>query len=213
MYMSPEQVKDSKHIDYHTDNYSLAVTFVHLITGKRPYDSDTYSDFEISERIVYHPLDLSGLPREWQQFLAPYLEKDPQKRPDLKPFSAVSSIPSLPQFNADDEATVLGDSTPAPAATRQYSDEETFVDGGQAAAAPVAEKKTQTGSVNLKAKFCRKCGTALSLQAKFCRKCGNKRRIHADRANLETKFCRKCGIATSPEAKFCKKCGNKLIKN
>lgn len=174
MYMSPEQVKDSKHIDYHTDLYSLAVTFVHLITGKRPYDSDTSSDFEISEQIVYHPLDLSGLPAQWQQFLAPYLEKDPQKRPDLKPFGAVSAVPSQPQFSADDDATVYGDSAPAPAANRQHSDDETFVDGGHAPAAPVAEEKPQTGSANLKAKFCRKCGTAMSPNAKFCKKCGTK---------------------------------------
>ena len=37
MYMSPEQVRDSKHIDAKTDLYSLAVTFVHLLTGCAPY--------------------------------------------------------------------------------------------------------------------------------------------------------------------------------
>lgn len=90
MYMSPEQVKDSKHIDYRTDLYSLAVTFVHLLTGKRPYDSDTSSDFEISEQIVYKPLDLSGVPTAWRSFLAPYLEKEPAKRPELREFETVS---------------------------------------------------------------------------------------------------------------------------
>ena len=115
MYMSPEQVKDSKHIDYHTDIYSLAVTFVHLITGKRPYDSDTSSDFEISEQIVYHPLDLSELPDNWRGFLTPYLEKDPAKRPDLRYFEAVipvetvekplKNIPTEPE--PDDEETIV----------------------------------------------------------------------------------------------------------
>ena len=92
MYMSPEQVKDSKHIDYHTDVYSLAVTFVHLITGKKPYDSDTSSDFEISEQIVYKPMDMSNVPPVWQNFLMPYLEKDPQQRAALRPFSATSAF-------------------------------------------------------------------------------------------------------------------------
>lgn len=87
MYMSPEQVKDSRHIDYKTDIYSLAVTFVHLITGKMPYDSDTSSDFEISEQIVYKPLDLSGVPNAWKEFLTPYLEKAPEKRPTLRPIA------------------------------------------------------------------------------------------------------------------------------
>lgn len=91
IYMSPEQVKDSKRIDYRTDVYSLAVTFVNLITGKRPYNSDTSSDFEISEQIVYKPLDLSGVPMNWQAFLAPYLEKVPENRPPLREFGSAAS--------------------------------------------------------------------------------------------------------------------------
>ena len=94
MYMSPEQVKDSKHIDYRTDIYSLAVTFLHLITGKKPYDSETSSDFEISEQIVYKSLDLSGLPEDWRNFLAPYLIKNPEQRPALMVFG--KTAPSHP---------------------------------------------------------------------------------------------------------------------
>ena len=105
MYMSPEQVKDSKHIDHRTDIYSLAVTFVHLITGRKPYDSDTTSDFEISEQIVYKPIDLSELPEEWRKFLAPYLEKDPNARPALKPFK--TEAPAQAPRYADDEATFV----------------------------------------------------------------------------------------------------------
>ena len=92
MYMSPEQVKDAKNIDYRTDIYSLAVSFVHLLTGKKPYNTDTTSDFEIRERIVYAPYDVSVLPQEWQDFLAPYLEKDPDRRPALRPFEEVASM-------------------------------------------------------------------------------------------------------------------------
>ena len=103
MYMSPEQVKDSKHIDYHTDIYSLAVTFVHLLTGKKPYDSDTSSDFEISEQIVYKPLDLRGLPISWQGFLTPYLNKEPEQRPALRYFDGGYSVVETD----DDEGTVV----------------------------------------------------------------------------------------------------------
>ncbi len=106
MYMSPEQVKDSKHIDYRTDVYSLAVTFVHLITGKKPYDSDTSSDFEISEQIVYKPLDMSGLPVMWRNFLTPYLEKKPEDRPALRPFAATPETPKGIDHNDDDETLV-----------------------------------------------------------------------------------------------------------
>jgi serine/threonine protein kinase len=104
MYMSPEQVKDSKTIDYHTDIYSLAVTFVNLLTGKKPYDVDTTSDFEIRERIVYTPLDLSVLPAEWQVFLAPYLAKEPQDRPELRRFEQTSNAPIHQEVVAPQQA-------------------------------------------------------------------------------------------------------------
>ena len=87
IYMSPEQVKDPKRVDYRTDLYSLAVTFVHLLTGKAPYDSTTSSDFEIQLSIVTKPLVLDGLPSDWRGFLEPYLEKEPDKRPALMEFT------------------------------------------------------------------------------------------------------------------------------
>ena len=88
MYMSPEQVRDSKHIDAKTDIYSLAVTFVHLFLGKAPYNYDTTDDFELRNSIVTQPLDLGALPRKWQYFLRPYLAKKPEERPPLVPFTA-----------------------------------------------------------------------------------------------------------------------------
>lgn len=111
MYMSPEQVQDSKHLDYRSDVYSLAVSFVHLLTGKRPYDSTTMSDFKIRESIVYKPLDLSGVSTEWQDFLAPYLAKEAEKRPALKSYElattnkeAINSFLPLDDYN---ERTII----------------------------------------------------------------------------------------------------------
>ena len=130
MYMSPEQVKDSKHIDYHTDIYSLAVTFVHLLTGKKPYDSDTSSDFDIQLNIVSKPLDLSDVPDKWQAFLEPYLDKEASKRPELRYFEVVmpehkpepKPEPKKPeekpveQSDSDDEGTIVdGAEEPEPA--------------------------------------------------------------------------------------------------
>ena len=77
MYMSPEQVMDSKNIDYRTDIYSLAVTFVHLLSGKAPYDSDTSGDYMVRKGIVEQDFDLSEIPVQWRGFLRPYLAKDP----------------------------------------------------------------------------------------------------------------------------------------
>lgn len=178
MYMSPEQVKDSKNIDYHTDNYSLAVTFVHLITGKRPYDSDTSSDFEISEQIVYKPLDLSDVPEKWQQFLKPYLEKDPQKRAELRPFSATNkAIQQQSNAAEDDDETFVGNSNPTPKPQPQaaQADDETFMDEGNEKT-PSANTRTAQPKPDQarRGKFCKKCGAQMSPNALFCRKCGTK---------------------------------------
>ena len=108
MYMSPEQVKDSKHIGPQSDVYSLAVTFVHLLSGKRPYDSDTMSDYEIRKGIVEIPLDLSAVPENWRGFLAPYLAKKPEDRPALRAFEMVAETPKTMQPHVDDE-TVAND--------------------------------------------------------------------------------------------------------
>ena len=69
-----------------------------MLTGKKPYDDDNCSVFEIQMSIVTKPLDLSDVPEAWRGFLAPYLEKDPQKRPALRRFEAAP-----PSIKADDD--------------------------------------------------------------------------------------------------------------
>ena len=59
VYMSPEQIRDSKHIDSKSDVYSLGVTLYEMLTGKAPYDESTDSDFDIREKIVYKDLPYS----------------------------------------------------------------------------------------------------------------------------------------------------------
>ena len=107
MYMSPEQVKDSKHIDYHTDIYSLAVTFVHLLTGQKPYDSTTSSDYDIQVSIVTKPLDMSKVPQTWCSFLTPYLNKEPEQRPALRYFEVLQPVEGPSISGEADEATVV----------------------------------------------------------------------------------------------------------
>lgn len=91
IYMSPEQVKDPKRVGTPSDLYSLAVTFVHLLSGKVPYDSTTSSDYDIQVSIVTKPVDLSQVPDSWKGFLAPYLNKEPSQRPPLRPFEATTT--------------------------------------------------------------------------------------------------------------------------
>ena len=61
IYMSPEQVKGDKSIDHRSDIYSMGVTLFFVINGKPPYNSDTDSQFDIFNKIVYEPLpELTG---------------------------------------------------------------------------------------------------------------------------------------------------------
>ena len=112
MYMSPEQVNDTKHVDYHTDLYSLAVTFVHLLTGKAPYDESSSSYLEIPLSIVTKPLDLSEVPSEWQDFLNPYLAKNPNDRPSS---CQLVPVPEAVQTSSDQSMN--------PEAYRQFLEE------------------------------------------------------------------------------------------
>ncbi|MDR2913224.1 MAG: protein kinase [Tannerella sp.] len=103
IYMSPEQVKDSKHLDYRSDIYSLAVTFCHLLTGAAPYNNTNSSDFDIQLKIVSESLQLDKLPQEWKTFLRPYLEKEPENRPALEKFE----YPQHPGINNIEKETKL----------------------------------------------------------------------------------------------------------
>jgi serine/threonine protein kinase len=87
LYMSPEQVKDSKHIDFRTDVYSLAVTFLHLLIGKAPYDTTVHSEWEIQSKIVLEPLDLTKISEEWRTRLVLHLEKEVMQRSNLTAFT------------------------------------------------------------------------------------------------------------------------------
>ena len=111
IYMSPEQVKDPKRVGTASDVYSLAVSFVHLLTGKAPYDSTTSSDYDIQVSIVTKPVDVSKVPVEWRGFLVPYLAKNPEDRPVLRPFEAGTSEAPDKTDESNDEGTIVGDAS------------------------------------------------------------------------------------------------------
>lgn len=108
MYMSPEQVQDSKHLGPQSDLYSLAVTFVHLLTGKAPYDTTTSNDYVIRKGIVEQELDLSVLPSSWGGFLKPYLAKNSAERPALRALPAKPKTSNISIID-EDEGTIAED--------------------------------------------------------------------------------------------------------
>ena len=60
MYMSPEQIKSTKDVTSQSDIYSLGVVLWQMVTGKKPYDTETISTWELQTKIVTEPLPKTG---------------------------------------------------------------------------------------------------------------------------------------------------------
>jgi serine/threonine-protein kinase len=56
LYMSPEQIKSTKAVTLQSDIYSLGVVLWNMVTGKKPYDAETSSTFDLQTKIVNEKL-------------------------------------------------------------------------------------------------------------------------------------------------------------
>ncbi|MBN2664406.1 MAG: protein kinase [Bacteroidales bacterium] len=80
MYMSPEQIRDSKEIDWRTDIYSLGVVLFYMLNGKAPYSDTETSSFDIQSKIVFEDFPtLENLP-EINAIIAKATAKKPEER-------------------------------------------------------------------------------------------------------------------------------------
>jgi serine/threonine protein kinase len=89
-YMSPEQARATKEIDFRTDIYSLGATYYHMITGIQPYDADTSVGIiarHMSDPIP-DPRDIKpGLSRLSTGIISKSMQKKPEDRyPDWMAF-------------------------------------------------------------------------------------------------------------------------------
>ena len=80
IYMSPEQVKADKSIDHRSDIYSLGVTMFFAINGKTPYNSETDSQFDIFNKIVYEPLPQITGSSKYNNIIKKACEKNREER-------------------------------------------------------------------------------------------------------------------------------------
>ena len=56
MYMSPEQITETKSVTFQSDIYSLGVVLWQMVTGEKPYDTKTLSTFQLQMKIVQEEL-------------------------------------------------------------------------------------------------------------------------------------------------------------
>jgi serine/threonine-protein kinase len=113
-YMSPEQLKNSKHVDARTDIWALGVVLQELITGSRPFEGESAAAIgaRIASTDPTRLRDVAGeAPEALEAVVLRCLERDPEKRfPDLAslaralaPFAAEGARPSVERI-----ARVLG---------------------------------------------------------------------------------------------------------
>jgi YD repeat-containing protein len=78
MYMSPEQVKNTSEVTKETDIYSLGVVLWQMVTGQKPYDSNTLSLPEIQVAILKDALPLTN--SVWDELIQKLMNKNIKSR-------------------------------------------------------------------------------------------------------------------------------------
>lgn len=129
IYMSPEQVKADKSIDYRSDIYSLGVTMFYAINGKTPYNSDTDSQFDIFTKIVYEALPDFSIPSKFNEIVLKACQKDREER-----FQSCDEWNSILLKNQNNDQTTFDN-------TRQFN----FVDNANLKSTP-DQKKIDTST-------------------------------------------------------------------
>ncbi len=83
VYMSPEQLRDAKHVDYRTDLWAVGVMLYEMATGQRPYEADTFGEM-VASLIGGPPRPIAELlaqgPPGLDLLLQRALAHDPQQR-------------------------------------------------------------------------------------------------------------------------------------
>jgi serine/threonine protein kinase len=97
-YMAPEQARESRRTNAASDVFSLGSTLLYAATGHAPYRGDTTVDVLV--RLATEPPDLSGLPPDLSDTVAPCLDRDPQRRPT--PAALLAGIAATMRYDDGD---------------------------------------------------------------------------------------------------------------
>ena len=106
MYMSPEQVTETKSVTAQSDIYSLGVVLWQMVTGEKPYEMKTLSTFQLQTKIVNERLPKTNT--SWDVIIEKATSKEVEHRfSDCASFSK-SIINAAPKNQEDAiERTVI----------------------------------------------------------------------------------------------------------
>ena len=103
LYMSPEQLRDSKHIDYRSDLYALGIILYEMLTKQKPYIASTLP--ELMLKILNEPITP---PKQYNSRLSDKLERIIYKATSKELFARYQTIEEfLSAFNESENQTSI----------------------------------------------------------------------------------------------------------
>jgi serine/threonine protein kinase len=109
MYMSPEQIKSTKDVTAQTDIYSLGVVLWQMVTGQKPYETQTLSSFQLMTKIVNDTLPKTST--IWDDLIQKATRKDISDRfSSCHDFYSAIQMPVTNKFDVADDKTILNSS-------------------------------------------------------------------------------------------------------
>jgi serine/threonine-protein kinase len=128
MYMSPEQITETKSVTAQSDVYSLGVVLWQLVTGQKPYDMKTLSNFQLQNKIVTERLAETHTP--WDRIIQQATAKDCLNR--FKSCSELKlEVPLTSKVFEDESTQIEGKKTKVPVEESPIKDQKNNYESSQ----------------------------------------------------------------------------------
>ena len=134
MYMSPEQVRSTKDVTHLSDIYSLGVVLWEMVAGKKPYDLNTLSSFDLMTKVVNETLSLTGT--NWDRMIQKATQKEEGKRFEsisnfvaaIDTMTSSSQIGKVEESVVDFEKTIVTEKSEVKKNVKEKRSSKTFFD-------------------------------------------------------------------------------------